>query len=232
MYATLSLKRLLAIIGYPLIGIFLILILRAPSPMEAAALLRAAGMAIAIWGGILTIFGGSAKWWSPWRLIWRIQPLNSFLFPDLNGKWRGTTSSNWPVIKAMLDAAEGNVNGFDREQLAQIPLEDGMIEMEIRASFFKFIVTAELSATGATSKSLTETLRFDERTDQFELDYIYKQDTPEPQMSDEASHPGAASLLLDMAGDKWRLEGTYWTMRRWRSGLNTAGRISVERISR
>jgi hypothetical protein len=135
-------------------------------------------------------------------------------------------------MKAMLDAAEGNVDGFDREQLAQIPLEDGVIEMEIRASFFKFIVTAELSATGAKSKSLTETLRFDERTDQFELSYIYKQDTPEPQMSDEASHPGAASLLLDMAGDKWRLEGTYWTMRRWRSGLNTAGRISVERISR
>ena len=232
MYASLPLKRLLALLCYPPMAIFVVLFLCASGWIGIADLAKLMTKAVAIWGATIALMGGSAKWWSPWRLVWQLAPpLNRRLFPDLNGRWTGTTSSNWPTLEGMLHTVEGRRSDLCRDELARIPLKEDAIEVEIRASLFKFVVLAKLSSTGGTSKSVTETLRWHERTEQFELSYLYQQDTPQPQANDETSHYGAATLTLDMEGGDWRLKGNYWTTRNWRSGLNTAGRIDVERVS-
>lgn len=228
MYATLSLKRLLSIIGYPLLIVFVLLAHFQGVPTDAKAAFKMAGSALSIWGLILLILTGSAARWSPWRVLWRVIPqLNKWLFPDLNGTWIGTTQSNWPVIEGMLHTIDGKRRDLGRDQLGTIPLKDDGIEITIRASFFKFVLEAKLSSTGGTSHSITETLRYDNRLERFELSYVYRQDTPAPLLTDDASHLGAAHLLLDLEAGS--LKGNYWTMRSWRSGLNTAGLIDVIR---
>lgn len=67
----------------------------------------------------------------------------------------------------------------------------------------------------------------DEARDEFDLSYIYRQETPQAGLLDEALHLGAAALRYDRDNDK--LCGQYWTKRRWRMGLNTAGLIEVTR---
>lgn len=231
MYATLPPKRLLAILGYPLLAIFLLQIFARGLPAEASSVWRLAGTTIAIWSFILLAFWGMHVWWSPWRLLWRAIPqLNRWVFPDLNGTWKGFTKSNWPSIKAMLDTVDGKRSDVTRDDLSVIPLQSDKIAITIKASFFSFVVEAGLSSTGGTSHSVTERVCYDAKRERFELYYVYLQDTPIPQPTDESSHPGAAKLVLNM--DDWSLRGEYWTKRSWRQGLNTAGMIEVVRQSR
>jgi hypothetical protein len=231
MYATLTLKRLLAILGYPVILIFVLLAVFKGAPKDALAVLRLAAAAIGIYGFVLLICWGLSAWWSPWRLLWQIVPaLNRWVFPDLNGTWTGTTSSNWPSIQAMLDTVENKRSDIKRSDLGTIPLKVDSIQIRIRASFFAFVVEARLFATGGTSHSVTERVCYDPKRERFELYYVYVQETPVPAETDEGSHPGAARLVLDM--EDWTLRGEYWTKRTWRAGLNTAGLIEVQRVSR
>jgi hypothetical protein len=228
MYATLSLKRLISIIGYPLIFIFVGFVLLQGVPTSLLGVMKLAGGSIGLWAGVLVVLGGSSAAWSPWRIIWRMfPPLNNILFPDLNGVWTGSTQSNWSCIEAMLQAIDGKRDDISKETLDQIPLRKDAIEISIRASLFKFIVEAKLSSTGGVSHSVTETLLYDPRLERFELYYVYLQDTPTPRLTDDTSHQGAAHLLLDTKA--WTLKGNYWTMRSWRAGLNTSGLLEVAR---
>nr|WP_276589003.1 MULTISPECIES: hypothetical protein [unclassified Sphingomonas] len=175
-------------------------------------------------------FGPSA-WWAPWRLVWRVLPALDAVFPDLNGTWTGTTKSNWPVHHLMLQAAEGAVV-LDRASLAAVPLEEGSIKLTIKASLFALRIAGELGRTGGSSHSTTVRVSRDENRDAWRLDYVYRQDTPQPVDTDEGSHVGAATVRLDGSSKPPTLIGEYWTRRRWRSGLNTAGLIEVTRSSR
>jgi hypothetical protein len=88
MYATLSLKRLAAILLWPFAAILLLLLFFQGMPQTAQAAMRLVGSAIGIWGAALVLLGGSSQWWSPWQLAWRLVPaLNTMVFPDLNGTW-------------------------------------------------------------------------------------------------------------------------------------------------
>ena len=228
MYAALPLKRLLAILGYPAILTFVILAIICGTPQNVMDAGKLSVNAISAWGFVLLVSGTSSAWWSPWRLLWRaIPPLNRIVFPDLNGTWRGMTQSNWAPIEAMLHAAEGRSGLIARDDLSNIQLREDPIEIFIRASFFKFVIKAKLLSTSGTSHSVSENICYNEKLEQFELYYVYRQDTPLPQASDHTSHYGAATLVLDL--DTWQLSGNYWTMRSWRSGLNTAGRLEVTR---
>ena len=188
------------------------------------------GFTTTVWGAMIYIIGGLSGRYAPWRLLWKlVPPLNEVLFPDLNGVWRGKTSSNWPIIERLKVAAASRETIKDGE-LDGIALKDDDVTLTIKATFFSLRVCAELHGTGSKSHSLTERVSRDKRRDKFELYYVYQQDTLEPKATDESNHLGAASLVFDR--DNWTLNGSYWTRRSWRQGLNTAGMISVSRVTR
>jgi len=230
MYSTLSLKRLLALLGLPPLAIFILLTLLGHAPADVKGGWSLAKSVVSYWTLFIVLFGGSSKWWAPWRLFWRIPGLQRLLFPDLNGTWRGTTSSNWPSVKAMFDAYQKNEKTGHAGALDTVALQEDAIEFKIIASFFRFRIEARLSNTGATSHSVSARVAWNDHLERFEICYLYDQGTPSPKLTDEASHLGAANLVLDM--DAPALSGEYWTKRSWRSGLNTAGLIEVRRVSR
>ena len=230
MYAALSLKRLANLLLWPFGAILLVLLALGGMPESLRAGFKLVSSALTYWGvAIFLVFGFSGRF-APWRLVWRLLPVfNRMIFPDLNGVWTGTTSSNWPVIAAMLDAAEGG-GRISRQALPGIALQENGLTMTITASLFAFRISASLDATDGKSYSLIERVTRDKRRDLDELYYVYRQETPQPVATDEDNHIGAASLTIDTAA--WTLEGPYWTRRSWRSGLNTAGIIKVARQSR
>lgn len=230
MYSTLSLKRLLTFLALPPLAIFLLLAAFSHFPQNLSEGWSLVKSVVSYWTIFLVVFGGGSKWWSPWRWAWRIPGVQRYTFPDLNGTWTGKTSSNWPSIQAMMDCYEKGEKPGQLGPLDQIPLKEDDIELVIVASFFRFRIEGKLSSTGGTSHSTSARVCWNEDRERFEVSYLYSQDTPTPQRTDEASHPGAASLVLDM--DAGTLKGEYWTKRSWRSGLNTAGLLEVTRVTR
>ena len=58
---------------------------------------------------VLILLGGffaPTGYWAPWRILWRIIPMLNGLFPDLNGVWVGSTRSNWPTIKRLVESTQ------------------------------------------------------------------------------------------------------------------------------
>ena len=230
MFASLSLKRLLALLLTPYGLLLLFWAIYVGTPNSVQELWRMVGLTTTVWGAMIFIFGGFSGRFAPWRLLWQlVPPLNEVLFPDLNGVWNGKTSSNWPIIERLKAAAASRETIAD-DELDGIALKDDGVTLSINATFFTLRVRAELHGTGSKSHSLTERVSRDKRKDKFELYYVYQQDTLEPKATDESNHLGAASLGFDR--DTLALEGPYWTRRSWRQGLNTAGMISVHRVSR
>jgi len=229
-YATLPLRRLVAVLGWPAAIILAVLIIMCGVPGSPTEWGRTIGSAITLWGFLLLIVMGSSSRWSPWRVFWWLIPgLNRWIFPDLNGAWHGKTCSNWTVVKRVRDAAI-NSGGIKAEDLEDVPLQEDNLTINVKASLFSLRVTAELSSTGATSHSLTARVAKNETRDEFELFYIYCQETPEARLTDESTHLGAAILNINL--DDWILSGQYWNKRRWRVGNNTAGLIRLRRMSR
>ena len=177
---------------------------------------------------ISAIFGGTS-YWQPWRIIWRRHPsLNTILFPDLNGIWVGTTGSNWPTISKMFDAARGHYSVTENDLYETLRQTDAMA-MEIKASLFKVQIVAALSSTNGFSRSVT-VRPWKDNHGHLHLTYVYEQETPDPAISDVETHLGAADLVIDLE-DIETAKGEYWTRRNWRMGLNTAGRLELERVS-
>ena len=229
MYTTLSLDRLIKLMVWPFALVIFGMLLWQGPPASAAEWLRLASSSIAGFAVSVLVLGGSSAQFAPWRLIWRAIPfLNDSMFPDLNGTWTGTTCSNWPLIDAQRKAAMDG-GGLTQTDIEQIGLQEDDITVRIRASFFKLQISAELKRTGSKSYSLSQRVIRDERRDVFELSYVYRQQTPEPVLTDESAHLGAASLDFDRTD--MRLCGCYWTTRSWRQGLNTAGRLDVLRVN-
>lgn len=228
MYSTLPLKRLVAWLALPPLCIFVLLAALMHTPQNLTEGWSLANKVLGAWGGFLFLFGSGSQWWRPWRLFWRIPGVQRLLFPDLNGKWEGKTSSNWPSVKAMYDSYDKRAKAGHAGPLDLIPLQDDGIALTITASFFRLRVEGKLSNTGGSSHSISAHVIWNEHLERFELGYLYNQNTPTPRQTDEALHLGAAYLILDMEADS--LKGEYWTKRSWRSGLNTAGLLDVVRV--
>lgn len=183
--------------------------------------------------GALMVFGvvfGLSAYWAPWRFLWRRAPmLNRVVFPDLNGVWVGTTASNWPTIEKMRDAAikEG---ALDLAELYETAERHDAIAVEITASLYSFRLATGLSSMDATSYSITARPWKCQHTTRIHLAYVYEQETKDPPATDEERHMGAADLVYDPASPD-KLEGVYWTRRRWIEGLNTAGRLRLRRVA-
>jgi hypothetical protein len=231
MYASLSLKRLSSLLAISFALALGIALFFRDIPADLGGWLRTVSMTLSSWSLALFLLLGLSGKVSPWRLLWWcIPPLNRWVFPDLNGKWTGTVQSNWSVIESVLHAAETKTMKIGRDELPLIPLKPVEIELQITASLFTFLIKAKLAGVDGTSFSLTERIQKNNRRDRFELFYLYLQNTPEPVATDEDTHAGSARLDIDTKG--WTLDGEYWTRRRWRSGLNTAGLLSVKRVDR
>lgn len=174
---------------------------------------------------LLSGFFGPTGYYAPWRILWRIIPALNDWFPDLNGIWVGSTSSNWPTIKKLVEAAQSN-GQISEKELHDLPDQQDAMAIRIINSLFTLQVQAGLSSTNGISYSITAKPWRDQHTGRIHLSYVYRQQTPNHTITDEETHLGSADLEL-MAEDYRRAEGTYWTRRAWRNGRNTAGTLAL-----
>lgn len=179
-------------------------------------------------GALAAFFGPTGKW-APWRIVWKWVPALNNWFPDLNGVWLGTTGSNWPTIKKMLEAAQAD-HFIDQIELHSTPEQRDAMAVQITASLFSLKVAAGLSSTDGESYSIAAKPRRDQHSDRIHLSYVYEQRTPDHAITDEERHMGAADLVIDF-DNLDQAEGVYWTRRSWKTGLNTAGRLELRRVS-
>lgn len=181
-------------------------------------------------GGALILLLGTTFFWSPWRVLWRWFPvLNGLLFPDLNGVWVGKTSSNWPVMKAMRDAAASK-QAADLAVIERTALQDNVVVVEIKASLIKLVVVGFLSSTKGRSETTSASASRSSQTGDIRLNYFFGQTTPDPALTDQDRHSGAAELVIEQ-GNFGYASGEYWTRRSWRGGMNTAGRLELRKVT-
>nr|WP_256477777.1 hypothetical protein [Aurantimonas marianensis] len=181
---------------------------------------------------LLTLFSGffgPTSFWAPWRFVWRMFPTLNGWFPDLNGVWVGSTNSNWPTIKKLIETAQSHDKTTEKE-LHHLPEQRDAIAVRITNSLFTLRICASLSSTGGESHSITAKPWRHQHTGQIHLSYVYEQQTPNHAATDEEIHLGAADLALT-AEDHSKAGGTYWTRRSWRTGRNTAGKLELARLS-
>ena len=180
---------------------------------------------------ILTLFAAvfaPTGHWAPWRIAWRLFPSLNKFFPDLNGVWVGSTSSNWPTINKLIEAAQ-SPSSITESELHSAAEQQDALAIQITNSLFNLKISASLSSTGGESHSITAKPWRHQHTERVHISYVYRQHTPNHAITDEEEHLGAADLVLAQER-RPAAEGTYWTRRSWRTGRNTAGRIQVFRL--
>jgi len=165
------------------------------------------------------------------RVAHRLSLAKAWLFPMLDGQWEGEVHSNWPRIKAMMEAARGDGPTFNALSdptptdpvAAPVP-----ITARIESGLLDFRITLTMSPT---RRSHTIFVKPERRpTGRPRLYYVYRQEeSGTVEVSDASQHQGAAYLDYDSETDS--LSGAYWTERQGELGLNTAGRIRLWRRS-
>lgn len=179
---------------------------------------------------ILVIFFGPTGYWAPWRFLWRLCPaLNRWFFPDLNGVWGGSTRSNWPVVERLAAAARSH-DTVSETDLNATDLQRDAIAVQITTSLFIVRIKVFATSTSGESHSLAARPWRDQHSERMHITNIYRQVVPVPKPTDESIHLGAADLEFDHE-EPGVLRGEYWTRRKWRSGMNTAGNIELIRRS-
>ena len=194
-------------------------------------LLKRANLAITLTIGLLVVFGSN---WGLWRRAWNAFPrLNRWVYPDLNGTWRGSLSSNWQVIERMAKAAKGEIPAFDPFAPSELFNRQSVpMTLRIRAGWFRIHVRMETDNRYSNSRTLSVMPERGRDGDPHAISYIFENSTPDAVATDSAHHRGAARLEIALDGGEPILEGVVWTDRNWQKGLNTAGLLRVERISR
>lgn len=173
-------------------------------------------------------FFGPTGYYAPWRLLWRLIPSLNRWFPDLNGVWVGTTNSNWPTVKKLVETAL-STGKVTEQDLHDTPEQSDAMAVQITNSLFTLRIAAGLSSTDGESHSITAKPWRHQHTDRIHLSYVYEQHTPNHAATDEETHLGAADLALAKE-DFSKGTGTYWTRRSWRTGRNTAGTLELSRL--
>ena len=148
-----------------------------------------------------------------WLLLWKIPGLKGILnrkvCPNLNGTWDGLIESTH--------------------------VEDGSalvkeVTLEIQADLFGFNIELKSDDSYQSSRVVQSELYKNSRDSQFYLSYIFESKVWEPKPTDEEFFQGAAQLAIHIQENGvTELEGTYWTNRNWREGLQTAGRLTATR---
>lgn len=149
----------------------------------------------------------------------RIPLIRNFL-PPIDGEWSATFRSNWPEIAKAYGYSSSND-----------PIK---ARMTIKARLFVIhIETVSITPKPDYMRSDTVSVRIcrDAETDKPVLYYIYSAFVADPESTDTDRHLGAAKVIVLQDGKKLTMKGSYWTDRNWPKGLNTAGSLSIERIS-
>jgi hypothetical protein len=154
----------------------------------------------------------------PW--LCRRLPL-SLIFPDIEGEWVGVTRSNWPIVSRKLAAS-------DEKARAPELLET---KVQVRFTCRLSYVTMELVSKDGYSNSETLAVQITRRNTARwgQIAYVFRNTTPVPEITDNDGHLGAGCLDIIKTTDNIKLEGRYWTNRKWTEGLNTAGEIVLQR---
>lgn len=132
----------------------------------------------------------------------------------------GLPGSGW--IASTRDSA------IDQDELHSTQEQVDAMAVQVTASLFRFKVEAGLSSTDGRSHSITAKPHRDQHSGRLHLTYVYEQTSPNPAITDEERHMGAADLTID-PDNLDVAEGVYWTRRVWQIGLNTAGRLELHR---
>lgn len=182
---------------------------------------------------VLTVLGGvlgPTGYYAPWRILWRLCPvLNRWVFPDLNGVWGGSTRSNWPVVEKLAAAARSH-DAASEADLSSTDLQRDAVAVQITTSLFVVKIEVFATSTNGESHSLAARPWRDQHSGRVHITNVYRQVVPDPKPTDEPIHLGAADLEFDQE-EPGTVRGEYWTRRRWRSGMNTAGYIELVRRS-
>lgn len=228
MYQTIKIRTVITILGGAGAVVFVFLLWYAPPDDSVLGWLKHISAAATGTATIVGVVG--SKWVFPH--IWKLRLVQAFSFPYVAGEWTGTISSNWPVVKAMMEAFTHGAQPHPASELdiAAIGPEEKPIKVTIEADLFR--VTMKLETLDKYSLSRTLVMKPLRQGPQSRprLLYIYQNDTNTPINTDSSSHLGAA--WLDVVDDGAALEGIYWTARNWTKGLNTAGQIKLRRKMR
>lgn len=152
---------------------------------------------------------------------------------DIGGLYSVDMRSNWPVIERLTRAAVSDSDLFDTHAADTAPkLLSCAGQAVITPGLFKISIKLLMDSTKNDSVSTAVSIGRTEN-DQTELSYLYRQ-TNHPDFqpeNDEDIHDGAARLCLKRRPEDRGLEwqGTYWTARNYKKGMNTAGRIVLRR---
>ena len=178
----------------------------------------------------------SVKW--VWRFVWRrVRPLRHW-FPDLNGTYDVELQSNWPIVKALLDAGMEGVPFDPRQPETVLPaLMPIKLKARIDLGFYSAQVTmwSEVQEGNRViidrSRTLSTTLLRPCDGHPHRLIYTYQQVNRRDRMaaSDDTAFEGTAILAIEDV-ESGELRGQFWSNRGWHRGLATAGIIVFKRI--
>ncbi|MDD9911215.1 MAG: hypothetical protein OXR62_16225 [Ahrensia sp.] len=156
-----------------------------------------------------------------WRIMWWVvRPLNWWIFPDLNGEWQVVMRSNI-----------GKLAEFHPDLKGVEPRTEITGTITIKQSLLGIVLVFRGDDKYSNSETTFVKVVRTKGSGRFKLAYVYENDTPTPLKSDEQRHFGAGQLEVFWVDGDIKLEGLYWTNRRWADGLNTAGTITMARNS-
>ena len=149
--------------------------------------------------------------------------LSELVFPDLNGEWRTSVTSN---IRTMAeyhpDFSENNLNNVKDKITGKLWISQDWFRIKIR-----FVSKNDYSS----SHTIVVQPHRSIDKDNIGLTYVYENRTIDPLTTDEQFHLGAAALDIIKSKNGFnKLKGSYWTNRNSSKGLNTAGTIIATRI--
>ena len=210
MYQTIGIAKTVSYFAFLVLGVLAIKVLMG-MPTDAAGWWRAGATSIAWASGLVFVAGQTPLF----PLVCKL-PLVRNQFPNIDGVWDATLTSNWPQIAA-------------REGLAAPATTVTKATITIVSRLF--FVRVDLNSNDQYSKSKTVAVgvKRDPETGAVRLHYVYENTTSRPVESDTGHHHGAAYLDVEQKGSIVKLDGLYWTNRNWTKALNTAGTIACER---
>lgn len=192
--------------------------------------LRLATSAASVAIVILIIFFAGRSHLAPWRILWHVIPkLNNWVFPDLNGVWVGKAQSNWSAIEKLREAASSSTI-MKLDDLFDLDRIESPIVVQIRCTIFRIKIVSYQGNTQSKSRSLSTGIERNTEAETYLLSYTYRQENEITSATDSEEHIGASTLEIDYA-DLDSASGSYWTKRCWEDGRNTAGKISLKRVS-
>ncbi len=142
------------------------------------------------------------------------------IFPEIHGDWEADIFSNWPTIAEKCDIKDSNGEPF-KENITKTTVN-------IKASLLSISIHLNSNSGYQDSRTLSSSIKKDTHGN-YELCYIYRAFVNNPKPSDEQSFLGAGLIRFsDLKNNT--LKGEFWTNRKWKEGLNTAGTITLKRI--